>query len=905
MTAMSVLRDRIKRSLARSEPDPVVLTGLFETLGWPSARMVSRATRLVPHSVTQLVLAGLPRVAITVGDDGESAVRSVAAAYSSEARYVVEWGSRAVRLLETSRWRSSPGDTELASSSTDDPTSVHALMLLLSPGEVAAATPSRLLESAPSPRAALADKLGQALADLRLEIADSRAIVSGPVDETDVLLLRLFHQLLFARFFEDRHGPHRLGRVEALVGEADPRPGLEALLRAYGERHDSELFDAPAFRVDDLPLTSLRGVLQALTEPWQEMEVDFGLTQADIAGRLYQSYLRRRPEIVTSEAALFPRAQAVDLQAKLAAYYTPPVLAQRVVREALGRWLTGARPTEPSEVRVLDPACGSGAFLVAAFRELVEYFAGQRGRPLDDAERREILVSSIFGVDIDRAAVLLARSHLVEEADLKGRLPQLSENVRVGDALLAPPSYAGTTESSAVPWSTLGAFNAVITNPPFGSQLVHSQAGTKEYRAVLGERYPRSSSWGVDLAYRFVELGLQLLSPGGVAGFVLPRTILSGPSAKGVRALLAERGVAQFTDYRGLQVFPGISTYVTTMTVWNDPDRGAEAPALVSEYVPDSRVPRELVLDPEVKTGLRPPISARWPQSVLRGDDWTPFALQWAHNLSEEIGVPSERFGDGNGHRRVVHGTQTGNDESFLLDDERVAPGDDDDSVRLDGSVIPSWAVPHYAGGPTILPFRLRQGRRLLSPYSHAAKLEIPDPSLAALVKRLGGIPKHAQPGALLTLRGPKVLLRAFGQELAAAADPDGAWITKKGTGGGLAISVEPMSPWMLEGVATLLNSALYQWLLRGFGKPRADESVEILRGHVEALPWPSLPESGWRRLAAAADEVRGALDLEEGAERTAAYWQARRSADNLVYELLDVGTRLRGVVGDELIRPG
>ena len=133
-----------------------------------------------------------------------------------------------------------------------------------------------------------------------------------------------------------------------------------------------------------------------LVEPWRRLRLNFSLSRSEIAGRLYQSYLASLPTRRPSEpqGAFFDEAHTVDAQATTASYYTPPGLARLVVERTLTPWLQSARPQTLAEVRVVDPACGSGAFLIAAYRVLVNYFAELKGADLTPAERSELLIES-------------------------------------------------------------------------------------------------------------------------------------------------------------------------------------------------------------------------------------------------------------------------------------------------------------------------------------------------------------------------------------------------------------------------------------------------------------------------------------------------------------------------------
>jgi hypothetical protein len=881
-------------------------------VGWPERSVFAVPGQLKAGvKLLQLATAGEPRALIVASGDAGDGAMPAALAYSREAPYTVRWHGEGVELLETTRWGRYPGDSALLSAERGDLATAEDIFSVLSPDAVAHDRPAALGRSGDR-HPELHERLAQALADLRLRVAQSGSYEGLEPHARDSALLRFFHQLLYIRFQEDRGAAASAVRLTGLLEREDPRAPLLSALRDYRERLNSELFAEPELSVAALDPGGLREVIRALVEPWDRLRLNFSVSRAEIAGRLYQSYLDRIPALREDrrrprQLALVPRVAAVDERERKASYYTPPALARQLARQTLGPWLERRQPKTLAEATVLDPACGSGAFLIAAYRQLLQHFERQAGRALGPARREQILRECIYGADIDERALGLAQVQLLEEARLGDRrLPELGGNLFLGDSLVAPPGL--DAPSGAVPWQEVrdrvGRFSAVLANPPFGSQLTLPRRLSAIEREEARRRFPGIRAWGSDYAYLFLALALELVDEEGAVGFVLPRTFLDGTSAAMLRTDLVQRGPSAIVDLRGLQLFTGIRAYVALLTLGGTP-----RPSLTD--VADSRADAGQVLDELLDDSEGGGLVRRSsvPRAALAAEaerGWSAFRLRWFTRLRRGIGVESEPLSsrDGRGARTVVQGTQPGDLRRYVISEgdwqERGQKG-----VVVDGHAIPSRYAPRYVRGEQIAPFAIHDsGARLLVPFDDD-RSPVADREVAAVLAGRGGAARHAQPGDLATLRAPKVILRAFGRESAAVADTTGEWMTIKGTGGGVVISWPEASTRELEGLAALLNSALYQWLLHGFGRPRFDETVELTVGDVTDLPWPALGDDAWSALAGAGAAVIASLDRTDPAERIAGYWETRRSLDDLAFDLLAVSESLRSAVSDELVRAG
>ncbi len=301
------------------------------------------------------------------------------------------------------------------------------------------------------------------------------------------------------------------------------------------------------------------------------------------------------------------------------AVYTPPRVVDYLVERTLGRLLEGKTPRDAARVRILDPACGAGAFLLAAYRLLLDwhlhYYAANNPHRwgiadppaivrvrsnrksqienrkcqwrLTFAERQRILLNSIFGVDIDPAAVELARLslHLVmldsrenKDGIEDGALSGMARNVRCGDALIGPDFARGRGFDwrAEFPDAFSGecpGFDIVLGNPPYlsysGREAARLDPAVRKYFARTYETAGWPTAHGL-----FIERAIGLLSRRIVA-FIVPDQVGHLAGYRAVRALVARRSRLAEVRYWGEDVFPGVVTPALTFVADTEHTGGA------------------------------------------------------------------------------------------------------------------------------------------------------------------------------------------------------------------------------------------------------------------------------------------------------------------------------------------
>src|SRR6266498_950030 len=389
--------------------------------------------------------------------------------------------------------------------------------------------------------------------------------------QIDEAVLRLLNRLIFIRTAEDREVEDnrlrslvRVLRDKKQINHLDRE--LAALFRQFDETYNSELFARHFSEELQIPPTDLEQVIEGLYEK-NYVRYNFNALDADVLGTAYEQYLGH---VVAdpSTAPMQGSAQGGDnihveekrtKRKSQGIYYTPTFVTKYIVQQTVGKYLDehGYNPSHPP--RVLDMACGSGSFLIEAFDVIDDFVAKQRGQAqkgevdfYDRMRQMEVLQNCIFGVDKDKQAVEVARLNLLLRGlHSREKLPML-DNIAHGDSL-----HPETFEINFSQIMKDGGFDVIVGNPPY----VRIQTLDKTQVEFFNQNF-ESATGNYDIYVLFVERALQLLTPGGVMGFILPNKFMQVDYGEGLRKLLSENQyVAKIVDFKSFQVFEGATTY--------------------------------------------------------------------------------------------------------------------------------------------------------------------------------------------------------------------------------------------------------------------------------------------------------------------------------------------------------
>ncbi|MCF8263041.1 MAG: N-6 DNA methylase [Melioribacteraceae bacterium] len=438
--------------------------------------------------------------------------------------------------------------------------------------------------------------------------------------ELNFAVQKTIDRIIFLRICEDR-GIEDYGQLMNLQNGVNVYDRLKQIFTRADEKYNSGLFHfedeksrteepdkiTTQISIDD---KTLKDIIHNLYYP--ESPYEFSVLPADILGHVYEQFLGKVIRLTAGHQAKIDEKPEVKKAGGV--YYTPTYIVDYIVKNTLGKKLdeieekynlknchaelaylparqdsvsnseipaqgrndVSRAVKEVAKIKVLDPACGSGSFLIGAYQYLLDwhlrvYTSSEETRQaaslrkdspvfqvkeneyrLTTAEKKRILLSNIFGVDIDSQAVEVTKLSLLLKV-LEGEtdesllsqmnmfreraLPDLSKNIKCGNSLIGPDFYAQTElqldeeelyRINVFDWNeefkeimSGGGFDIVIGNPPWGAFFENNQ---KQY---LRESYLQYHVRTPESFNYFIAKAIHLERNDGMIGVIIPSSFLN------------------------------------------------------------------------------------------------------------------------------------------------------------------------------------------------------------------------------------------------------------------------------------------------------------------------------------------------------------------------------------------
>jgi len=394
---------------------------------------------------------------------------------------------------------------------------------------------------------------------------------------------KIIDRIIFLRIAEDR-GIEFYETLKKTIESKDTYSKLVQIFKRAQEKYNSNLFDfeedklTPRLKISDKVLDRIIGTLYYPKSPYE-----FSVIGVEILGSVYEQFLGKVIRLTKQHNAIIEEKPEVKKAGGV--YYTPQYIVDYIVRNTVGELVKGKTPKKINKLRIVDPACGSGSFLIGAYNFLLDWhlkyyiendtekhlkskalFKDSEGNYLlSTAEKKRILLNNIFGVDIDAQAVevtklSLALKMLENESSetintqmklfAERILPDLGSNIKCGNSLIGSDYYNDKNLSllddeeirkvNVFDWEKefseifkQGGFDVVIGNPPY----IPSYSISEDLKSYIYNNY-QTAEYQINTYPLFVEKSLRLIKKNAYYSYIVPNYWLSNKHDKQLRRIV-------------------------------------------------------------------------------------------------------------------------------------------------------------------------------------------------------------------------------------------------------------------------------------------------------------------------------------------------------------------------------
>ncbi len=388
---------------------------------------------------------------------------------------------------------------------------------------------------------------------------------------------KILDRIIFMRSCEDRNLIHRRPLKEIFEERSD-KIDINAMIFLKEEFYHYNLsFNSDLFRQKEweeklwIDFKVMKEIILGTYNPYQ-----FDVIPVEVLGNIYEQFLGYSIKLTEHfvKYELKP-----ELRKAGGVYYTPEYIVEYIVQNTVCKLLKELPPNKIKKLRILDPACGSGSFLIKAYEEMLNYYRNEKRKkkeieknklplkienieePLTIQEKSKILKDHIFGVDIDEQAVEITKLSLMikmlegEEGIIPGRaiLPMLDGNIKCGNSLISGDTlelkkYFGDEWYKFKPFNwdeefkeimvKEGGFGVIIGNPPY--IFARDEGFKSDEKDYFYNKY-KLAQYQLNTYIMFIERACSLLSKDGILGFIIPNNWLTIDTTSLFRKFIVEK----------------------------------------------------------------------------------------------------------------------------------------------------------------------------------------------------------------------------------------------------------------------------------------------------------------------------------------------------------------------------
>ena len=420
----------------------------------------------------------------------------------------------------------------------------------------------------------------QSLDKWRVELAVNIALRNKHLNEEELnfIVQHTIDRIIFLRIAEDR-SVEPYGDLQTDIKSGNFYQNLLFRFHQADQKYNSGLFDFQKDKISgeiSIDNKVIKSIISELYYPICPYE--FSVLSVEILGSAYEQFLGKQISLSKSGRATIEEKPEVRKAGGV--YYTPQYIVDYIVKNTIGKLVENKNPKEISKIKIADPACGSGSFLIGAYQYLLDWhkdFYTQNGKQskgnkdnpltpngeLTTVEKKRILLNNIYGVDLDSNAVEVTKLSLLlkcMEGETKETieaqtklfhdriLPTLDNNIKSGNSLIDLDYYDNELdfgeEKKVKPFSWQKAFpevfknvgfDCVIGNPPY-LKLTANNSNPTILNYYKNKFVAYSGGSSKNLFQLFIEKMIKLKPK--IFSFIVPEALLTTSSNGKTREIL-------------------------------------------------------------------------------------------------------------------------------------------------------------------------------------------------------------------------------------------------------------------------------------------------------------------------------------------------------------------------------